>query len=330
MRNRLQKLWSEAAGPCPQPEARDVLRRVNAALDAVPPEGSGPAALTGKLRAAVILAAVLAVLTGCALAGAAGWNVLDVFFSGNTEPWQDLADNTARSVEDENFILTASGAMADDSKAFLSVTVEAKNEEARETLMETDHVPGGTVPEAFRFQFQLLPEDRTAGAITHMPCSTAEKWELATETSRTWNMTASFTGEAVSAVRIRMTAMGEDLWLEIPVKRTPSVTVEISADVQTEAGPVTLERITLSPFSLQMDYIYWATNTLPQVSLRMADGSLRDIQELMGGNSCTTTRPRYAGGREAHFDCWYLESLLDLEQVEAVIFEGAAYPVRGE
>ena len=65
MKNRLQTLWTQVVphrGPCPMPGARDVLRRVDAALDAEARPQRRP------LRAALVLAAALALLTGAAFA----------------------------------------------------------------------------------------------------------------------------------------------------------------------------------------------------------------------------------------------------------------------
>ena len=62
MKSRFEKLWRETAppgSPCPQPEAREVLRRVNAALGAAPSERREPMKSNRRLRP--VLAAVLAV-----------------------------------------------------------------------------------------------------------------------------------------------------------------------------------------------------------------------------------------------------------------------------
>ena len=59
MKNRLQALWDQVSpegGPCPQPDAKAVRRRVDAALDAEARPQRRP------LRAALVLAAALALL----------------------------------------------------------------------------------------------------------------------------------------------------------------------------------------------------------------------------------------------------------------------------
>ena len=139
MKNRLQTLWDQVlpkSGPCPLPDVKAVRRRVDAALD------SKPRALHPwrTLRLAALCAAALALLTGAA----AGinvlvppeYNALSAFFQGDTAPWEHLMDFQPVSVRDENYTLTVTSTVADKSRLFYTLTIEAHSDEAWEKLQK--------------------------------------------------------------------------------------------------------------------------------------------------------------------------------------------------
>ncbi len=85
---RMDELWQAAGGPglAPETNARAVKARVNAALDADPAERS--IHMKQKLRCGLAVAALVAAVTTSALAVGANWDILSVFFQGDTAPAQ--------------------------------------------------------------------------------------------------------------------------------------------------------------------------------------------------------------------------------------------------
>ena len=126
MSHRLQELWDETVplgGPCPQADPAAIKRRVNAALNTDHLERRSY--MRQKLRLAALLAAIVAVLAGSALAVASRWNILDFYFEGDTSPAQDMVDTQPRSVSDGSYTLTVESSAADLSAALLLVRVDA-------------------------------------------------------------------------------------------------------------------------------------------------------------------------------------------------------------
>ena len=105
MKKRLQELWNEVtpdSGPCPQPDVKQVQRRVDAALD-----GKPRAVPRRILRLAVAAAAAMLLITGAAAASGAlelpVYNALSAFFWGeNPENAFAMMTITPVSVEDDN------------------------------------------------------------------------------------------------------------------------------------------------------------------------------------------------------------------------------------
>lgn len=337
MKNRLQTLWDDVVptgGSCPQPEAEAVLRRVNAALNAQPSERRS--FMRQKIWNAVGLAAVLAVLAGTALAAARG-GVLDYFFEGDTAPGEVLVDNQVRSVSDENYILTVTSAAADTTEAYFLVTVEAKTEAALTALMAEDFVDMDT----FGLYFledetaETAPQDEAEDVGMHL--GTGEEKQLRTETSRTWHMSAGPLSEAVYGASLRLSKMERGLRLEVPLTPAEGVTVEIGAEGPGRGtlnhiggGTVTLEKVTVSPLNLQLEYRYAAKGgeVVPHLYFLMEDGSLRTWGQAVGDVSLEGRRTTVLGTVYAGMTC-QLRSVMDLERLKAVVFGGIAYPLDG-
>lgn len=89
--------------------------------------------------------------------------------------------------------------------------------------------------------------------------------------------------------------MDEGVYVEIPIEPVEPITVEINAEgtsfgtfYHIEGGaPVTLESVTLSPLSIQMEYSFAAADgdAFPLLFFRMTDGSLRSWGQIVGDSS---------------------------------------------
>ena len=330
MKSPMQDLWDDViaqAGPCPAPRPREVARRVNAALDAVPSERKRH--MRQKMRTAALVAAAALILTCSAFAVARNWTVLDAFFGGSSEAGRDLMREDPCSVSDDNYTLTVTSSLADDTIAYLMATVEAKTPEAVEALMSDDFENMDTwsvkIPHA---------EEDTVGGAAVASLMVGEEEHLRTETSRTWHMQLKL-GSTPETVSIRLGAMEQDLWLEVPLTLAQSITVEVHAKGtgagtrdHAAGGPVTLETVTLSPLGLTLDYTCSAgAEGRPVPAFLATDGTLYTWSQLVSGPKGGSSRSE--GEVTAVSDKYAFRTVQDLSTLEAVVFEGVAYPLDG-
>lgn len=345
MRDRMQELWDGAVPvgvPCPQADPAAVKRRVNAALNAVPSERR--AYMRHKIRFAAAAAAIAALLAGSALAVASRWNVLDFYFEGDNPPVEDYVSHETYSIRDDNYTLSVISSVADTSSAYLLVTIEAKNDAAAAALMADDFENMDTFSVRALENEAVKPEPTPSegGPAAEIPVagsfSYGEKSSLRTETSRTYSMRVDELNAAVYAVQLRLGLMEEGAYVEIPVEPVEPVTVEVNAEGtgsgtfdHIEGGaPVTLETVSLSPLSIQMEYSFADADgdAFPLLFFRMTDGSLCGWGQIVGDNLLGPTSWNDRG--TIHCDYAHpLRSVLELSQVDAVVFNGMAYPLDG-
>ena len=345
VRDRMRELWDGAVPmgvPCPQADPAAVKRRVNAALNAVPSERR--AYMRHKIRFAAAAAAIAALLAGSALAVASRWNVLDFYFEGDNTPVEDYVSHETYSIRDDNYTLSVISSVADTSSAYLLVTIEAKNDAAAAALMADDFENMDTFSVRALENEAVKPEPTPTGngPAVEMPVaggfSYGEKEALRTETSRTYSMRVDELNAAVYAVQLRLGLMEEGSYVEIPVEPVEPVTVEVNAEGtgsgtfdHIEGGaPVTLETVSLSPLSIQMEYSFADADgdAFPLLFFRMTDGSLCGWGQIVGDNLLGPTSWNDRG--TIHCDYAHpLRSVLELSQVDAVVFNGMAYPLDG-
>ena len=344
MRDRMQALWDDVVplgGACPQADPAAVKRRVNAALNAVPSERR--TYMRQKIRLAAAAAAVVGLLAGTALAAAGQWNVLDFFYEGDTSPAVNYVNNQVYSVSDDNYTLSVTSSVADTRSAYLLVTVEAKTDEARAALM----ADGFENMDTF---FVRVLEDEAAepeptpevdGPVAEVPAlagsiSMGEEENLRTGTSRTFTINVQPISAATNGVRLRLGVMSEDDYVELPLDPVEPIELEINAEGEgrgaashIEGGPVTLGRISVSPLSLHLDYSYRqeAGEPFPLLFFRMADGSLRTWAQMVDNDGSGSFYSN-DGVVSASRDCQF-RSVVDLSQLNAVVFGGMAYPLDG-
>ena len=208
--NHFAELWEDTVPTealCPPPlDPEDMICRVNAALDGLPSERRP--SMGQKLRFSIVLAAVLAVLAGAALAVAVHFDVLDAYFRGDTSSAEALVDREVRSVSDKDYTLTVESSVSDDSSALLLVRVDALTEEAKNFMFSDDFNGIDTWS-----IYPLLPEENGGSS---MPSSWgvgySELEELRTESSTFWRFDVDLAGAA--ALRVRLGYMEEGAALE--------------------------------------------------------------------------------------------------------------------
>ena len=333
MRDRMQALWDDVVplgGTCPQADPAAVKRRVNAALNAVPSERR--TYMRQKIRLAAAAAAVVGLLAGTALAAAGQWNVLDFFYEGDTSPAVNYVNNQVYSVSDDNYTLSVTSSVADTRSAYLLVTVEAKTDVAKATLMADDFENIST------FDLYTLSGDTANPEAALCGFGYGEDELLRTGSSRSYGMSTHEMGPAY-ALRLRAGFMEDGLYVDIPLTSVKPLSLEINAEGTSfgtthnvkGGASLTLDSISLSPLSLHMEYSYPAGGgeAEPLLLFRKTDGTLLSWGQVVG-----TSGGMFATGEEdsgtAFISADYrLRSVRDLSRLDAVIFNGMAYPLDG-
>lgn len=326
MKTRMQKLWDETVpmgGPAPRPDPDAVLRRVNAALD-----GKPRVHLRRPLKYAAILAAILLLLAGTAIASGQGilpgYNVLQAFFHGDSDDYAlSLVNTEQNAVSDENYTMTVTSSLADEHHVYFTLTIEPKTEKARYFLSGNgEEYP--TLPLMFRSGWS----DNFSGGISSGPSSDNPDIFCA-EVS--WNINIGLW----KTVYVRMDDMEEGLWLKIPLKTVSPVKLDIGASGQgmgsnicAAGGPVTLEKLELSPMTIKMYYTTpYDTPGDPLIYFLWKDGSLTTFGQM------NASGPSGDGSQKDDLwsfkHSWKFGHVQDIRQMEAVVFENMAYPLDG-
>lgn len=298
MRDRMQALWDDVVPlgvACPQADPAAVKRRVNAALNAVPSERR--TYMRQKIRFAAAAAAVVGLLAGTALAAAGQWNVLDFYFEGDNTPANDYVNHETYSVSDDNYTLSVTSSVADTRSAYLLVTVEAKTDEARATLMADDFENIST------FDLYTLSGDTANPEAALCGFGYGEDELLRTGSSRSYGMSTHEMGPAY-ALRLRAGFMEDGLYVDIPLTSVEPLSLEINAEGTSfgtthnvkGGASLTLASISLSPLSLHMEYSYPAGGgeAEPLLLFRKTDGTLLSWGQVVG-----TSGGMFATGSES-------------------------------
>lgn len=324
MKNRLQALWDQVSpegGPCPQPDAKAVRRRVDAALD----KKRRAAHPWRALKLTALCAAALVLLTGAAavtelVLAPPTYNVLSAFFQGDAAPWESLMNFQPVSVSDDNYTLTVTSTVADKSTLFYTFTIEAHSDEAWEALELQK-----------RESFYDLFSFRSHGSISIGGEIDPELRTIYVSicTSRGWGSSAG----------IRLNLMEKGKWLSFSYRPVSDLKLNINAEGQGTggwaypelAGPVTLERLTLSPLTLEAEYTTGNTNLFPVLYFLWEDGTVSDQDSLRSGTGHGNGNGHGVNGVTKMNQSYSFPTVQDLSKLEAVVFEGMAYPVdKGE
>ncbi|MCI8807028.1 MAG: DUF4179 domain-containing protein [Oscillospiraceae bacterium] len=324
MKSRLQTLWDQVSpegGPCPQPNPWGVRRRVDAALD----KKRRAAHPWRALKLTALCAAALVLLTGAAavtelVLAPPTYNVLSAFFQGDAAPWESLMNFQPVSVSDDNYTLTVTSTVADKSTLFYTFTIEAHSDEAWEALELQK-----------RESFYDLFSFRSHGSISIGGEIDPELRTIYVSicTSRGWGSSAG----------IRLNLMEKGKWLSFSYRPVSDLKLNINAEGQGTggwaypelAGPVTLERLTLSPLTLEAEYTTGNTNLFPVLYFLWEDGTVSDQDSLRSGTGHGNGNGHGVNGVTKMNQSYSFPTVQDLSKLEAVVFEGMAYPVdKGE
>ncbi len=325
---RTDRLWKELGGPGapPSADARAVKHRVDAALDADPIERRNH--MKRKLTYALAAAALAAALTGSALAVGAHLDAISAFFGGDPAPVADYLDDTPRTVSDKNYTFTVDSSVSAGDETYLVVTVKALNEETREFLFSDDFSDMDTFSlRVIQDEADTVPKGPSAGSLSVGPMDPAG------EDSRSFRLNVEPTGGA-KALRVRLGWMEEGKAIEVPLNHATALTVEIGGsgvgirDYETpEAGTITIDRVTLSPLTCEVETTGAShargEATDPRILFRMSDGSVRTQSQMM---NCTSGSDDGQGG---YIYSYRFHEVQDLDRIAAIIAFDVEYPLDG-
>lgn len=329
MKKRLQKLWDETVpqgGGAPCPNANAVLQRVDAALDGTPRKSQ----TRRILRRAVLLAAALLLLTVFSIAANGGEaplrNVIDAFFwnSSDRALASSMMDDAPIMVSDDQYTMTVTSSIADKNKVYLTLNVEPKNEAAKARLQA--RIDQRDLSSFLSFKTYFWGDSSGSGSYEFNP----EIGILQADITR-----QLFPWPFSRSISIRCSLMEEGLWLKLPVHPISSVRLRINAtapsgpSTQSESGgPVTIQRLVLSPMSVFVQYTASADEMgEPVLYFLWKDGTVNTLSEL-GGRMYSGSAPISVTEFTAKYT-YTFDGIQDLTRMEAVIYGGMAYPLDG-
>lgn len=328
--NHFAELWADTVlpeVPCPQPlDPEDMVRRVNTALDVLPSERRQH--MRQKTRFAAVFIAAVVALVGTTLAVTVHWDVLDTYFKGDTSSAKPLVDHEVRSISDKDYTLTVESSVSDSTTALLLVRVDALTEESRAFMFSDDFNGMDTWS-----IYPLLPEENDgddASTPSSWGVGYSELGELRTESSTLWRFDVDLAG--ATALRVRLGYMEEGAALEFDLTPAESVTVDIGATGpgaptldNARGGDITVHSVTLSPLTCQIEatIVDPDQEADPLLFFLMEDGTL-----ITSGQSLTSVSALRIRGETWSFR-YRFQSVMDLSQLSAVVFDGTAYPLDG-
>lgn len=335
---RLHELWRETGGPGlpPHLDSRRVKARVNAALDASQTERRRY--MKQKWRVALAAGLALAAITGTAFAAAAHWDMLTVWFQGDTTPGQAYVDSQTRSVSDGNYTLTVESSAADERSIYLTLRITALSDEAKAFIrteefdsMDTFYVravsDAGGSEESSDAPASSVPDELPAMAFSY----SAGPLECTDEDSRRYALEVA-TLPVSKTLQVRCGYMEEDKTVDVPIAPAASLTVEVNASGEgvlfftpseaVDSLELTIREIVLSPFNCTV-YGNSSRDIYPNIRFRMKDGAVLTLAQLTSESSSHTSS---TGRSEFNYR---FKQVQDLDNIASLIVFDREYPLDG-
>ena len=223
-------------------------------------------------------------------------------------------------VSDDNYIMTVTSSIADKNNVYLTLNVKAKNEEAKARMQS------GEPHALLEFKTSAFGDSSGSEGSGYDP-ETGVYESVVKRQLLPWPFSRS--------ISVRCVLMEEELWLKVPVHPISSVKLKVNATAPggpsqycRSGGPVTVQKIVLSPMSAFVKFISPTEETgEPVLYFLWKDGAV-STQGQMGATG-------YSGSAthgETEFSAKYtykFDGIQDLTKMEAVIFGGMAYPLDG-
>lgn len=335
---RLNKLWRETGGPGlpPRPDSGRIKARVNAALDAGYTERK---IYMKKWRMALAAGLALAAVTGTAFAAAAHWDMLAVWFQGDTAPGQAYVDSQARSVSDGNYTLTVESSAADGRSVYLTVRITALSEEAKDFIHTDDFDSIDT------FSIRALPgsdgsEDSSDAPASSVPgdapavAMSFSTGRLESDDEDSLRYALEVNTASVDTLRVRCGYMEKGKAVDVPIVPAASLTVRINASGEgvlfltpaeaLDSLELTIREIKLSPFSCTVYGSCPGSDVYPNIRFRMKDGTVRTQAQILNHFNGSISRP---SGKYEYYSRF--KEVQDLDEIAGLIVFDREYPLDG-
>ena len=136
---------------------------------------------------------------------------------------------------------------------------------------------------------------------------------------------------------VRLNLMDKGVWLDFPVKPVRSIILNVDAQCpgvggmeRAAGGPVTVDRVEISPLSYTLRYTTEQLDTWPVPYFLFTDGSLLTMnQKRVFGPSGGSDTGFFGQHPGRHRCSWQFDSVQDLSLMEAIVLGGTAYPLDG-
>lgn len=335
---RLNKLWRETGGPGlpPRPDSGRIKARVNAALDAGYTERK---IYMKKWRMALAAGLALAAVTGTAFAAAAHWDMLAVWFQGDTAPGQAYVDSQARSVSDGNYTLTVESSAADGRSVYLTVRITALSEEAKD-FIHTEHFDSIDT-----FSIRAFPGSAGSEGSSDAPASSGpgdapaiamsfSTGRLESDDEDSLRYALEVNTASVDTLRVRCGYMEKGKAVDVPVVPAASLTVRINASGEgvlfltpaeaLDSLELTIREIKLSPFSCTVYGSCPGSDVYPNIRFRMKDGTVRTQAQILNHFNGSISRP---SGKYEYYSRF--KEVQDLDEIAGLIVFDREYPLDG-
>lgn len=326
---RLDELWRAAGGPGAPPRlnSKRVKTRVNAALDADQEERK--IYMKQKWRVALAAAAAAMALTGTAFAATANWGGLSDWFRGDTTPAQEFVQDVSQTVSDENYSLTVDSCASDGYSAYLTFTITALSDEAKEFIQD-EHFHSIDTVELW------IPSREEPGRLRPVG-SGYRVLDAGSPDSLLFSVAIDDMPYAAEMLYVGCGYMEEGKRVKIPITPVEPLTMKIGAsgsgvlsitsDPDENDLTITVDEITLSPFTCQVKY-RGSYDIYPNLRLRMADGRVLTQSQTMSfisGHSegSEITAP---GG---HISSFRFHEVQKLDEIASLIVFDQEYPLDG-
>ena len=284
-----------------------------------------------RMRTGVVMAAVMCLLIGSALAVTYRTGVLEAFFTGDTSVLEPYVQTNVSSVSDGNYLLTVDSYLFDGAGAYIVLTVKGLNDTAVEDLKSNRVIAQTHLDFWGQDMVDYLMERGRSGPdsfhVSEMWGQSVEELTAPDETSRSWRIKADTPGEGLSGQPLELWVdfMGRDYAVLLPIDTAaPAVTLFPDIELTTLGGDTAI----LQELTLKSTGVSYVVNYPEEVEdpfhgfefqLRLKDGTVLNREELETRfNSGATTDDLGHQYQNNEF----FASPVDLAQVEAVIVNG--------
>lgn len=247
--------------------------------------------------------------------------IFDKYHQEEADKLQDLVMEVYGRVEDDNFALIVNEVLGDETNIYMTITIEAKNNEARELLMTST-----------KSWLDVDAFSTVTGQWINAGGGTSEEYNMRRENSRSFLMHVFGDADRIDGygmIRVTSTLFDENMKSE----RYVYFEMEKSKDViafNLEGQRVTGCSIEITPMGIKIikgssDTSAYARDVRNlNTFFRLKNGSIRSFNQMAGFDTATQL---VAGRSDLYCYETSAKNVIELDSIQSVIVEGIEYPV---